>query len=405
MSGTRLYLFDDARARNWEPFALTRPVGELLFGCRTLRARAEHVLGLECHGHVSASALVTFEEEGAAPGVALDQIARDRPVILLSSRVVPDLQNVDLPNDPARITVEGAPAGWIVPPGAELPSEPSILDPGSDAGDALELELDGMMLERPWDLVARNGAQVRTDAPTMPSLGVVPSGVVVVGDGTISLGEGAEVEPGVTFDTRKGPIVLDRCVRVEGPARLVGPLFIGPGTMVAGGTISASSIGPSCRVRGEVVDSVLLGYVNKAHDGYLGHALVGRWVNLGALTTNSDLKNNYGTVSVLTPDGNLDTGQIKIGCFLGDHVKTGIGTLLNTGTVLGAGSNIFGGAMPSTSVPPFSWGSGSNLTEYRLDKFLETAERAMARRDVTLAAGMRRVLEAAWSTTAGRRSE
>jgi len=128
-------------------------------------------------------------------------------------------------------------------------------------------------------------------------------------------------------------------------------------------------------------------------------------VNLGALTTNSDLKNNYGTVSMWTPEGDVDTKQIKIGCFLGDHVKTGIGTLLNTGTVVGAGSNIFGDAMPPVAVPPFSWGSGSNLTEYRLDKFLETAERVMARREVTLTSGMRRVLEAAWSTTAGRRSE
>jgi hypothetical protein len=148
---------------------------------------------------------------------------------------------------------------------------------------------------------------------------------------------------------------------------------------------------------------VLVAYVNKAHEGYLGHALVGRWVNLGALTTNSDLKNNYSTVTVWTPDGDVDTEQIKIGCYLGDHVKTGIGTLLNTGTVVGAGSNIFGGAMPPVAVPPFSWGSGSDLTEYRLDKFLETAERVMARRDVTLTAGMRQVLKAAWSATAGRR--
>ena len=150
---------------------------------------------------------------------------------------------------------------------------------------------------------------------------------------------------------------------------------------------------------------MLLGYVNKAHDGYIGHALVGRWVNLGALTTNSDLKNNYGTISVWTPDGDVDTGQIKVGCFLGDHVKTGIGTLLNTGTVVGSGSNIFGGAMPPVAVPPFSWGSGSNLTEYRLDKFLETAERVMARRDVALTPGVRAVLEAAWLGTASRRSE
>lgn len=405
MSETKLYLFDDSRARRWAPFSLTRPVGELLFGCSTLKARAEHVFGMECLGHVSRRALVGFDEAGAAPCVSLSEVARDQVVVLLSSRAIPDFQEVEVPSDRARITVGGVPAGWVVPPGSELPSELWIRNPGHDPGDAPELKLDGIILDRPWDLVAQNAARVCADASMMKVEGTVPSNVVVIGDGPVSIGEGGEIESGVTLDTRLGPIRLDRGVRVEGPARLSGPLYVGPDTMLVGGPISASSIGRNCRVRGEVSDSVLLGYVNKAHDGYLGHALVGRWVNLGALTTNSDLKNNYGTVTVWTPDGDVDTGQIKIGCFLGDHVKTGIGTLLNTGTVVGAGSNIFGGAMPPVAVPPFSWGSGLNLTEYRLDKFLETAERMMARRDVALTPGVRSVLEAAWVATEDRRSE
>ena len=405
MSETKLYLFDDSRARRWAPFSLTRPVGELLFGCSTLKARAEHVFGMECLGHVSRRALVGFDEVGAAPCVSLSEVARDQVVVLLSSRAIPDFQEVEVPSDRARITVGGVPAGWVVPPGSELPSELWIRNPGHDPGDAPELKLDGIILDRPWDLVAQNAARVRADASMMKVEGTVPSNVVVIGEGPVSIGEGGEIESGVTLDTRPGPIRLDRGVRVEGPARLSGPLYVGPDTMLVGGPISASSIGRNCRVRGEVSDSVLLGYVNKAHDGYLGHALVGRWVNLGALTTNSDLKNNYGTVTVWTPDGDVDTGQIKIGCFLGDHVKTGIGTLLNTGTVVGAGSNIFGGAMPPVAVPPFSWGSGLNLTEYRLDKFLETAERMMARRDVALTPGVRSVLEAAWVATEDRRSE
>jgi UDP-N-acetylglucosamine diphosphorylase / glucose-1-phosphate thymidylyltransferase / UDP-N-acetylgalactosamine diphosphorylase / glucosamine-1-phosphate N-acetyltransferase / galactosamine-1-phosphate N-acetyltransferase len=181
---------------------------------------------------------------------------------------------------------------------------------------------------------------------------------------------------------------------------LVGPLHLGRGSIVFGGHVAASSIGPVCKVRGEIADSVLLGYDNKAHDGYLGHALVGRWVNLGALTTNSDLKNNYGSVTVWTPSGPVDTGLMKVGCFLGDHVKTGIGTVLNTGTVVGTGSNVFGGGMPPAFVPPFSWGSGSEYVDYRLDKFLEGAERAMARRDVPLSPGTRAIFERAWNDTA-----
>jgi hypothetical protein len=160
-----------------------------------------------------------------------------------------------------------------------------------------------------------------------------------------------------------------------------------------------------CIVRGELADSVLLGFVNKAHDGYIGHALLGRWVNLGAFTTNSDLKNNYRPVHVWTPDGDLDTGRLKVGCFIGDHVKTGIGTVLNTGTVIGAGSNVFGGLMPPVVVPPFSWGSGPDLRDHNLDKFLATAERAMGRRDQKLTPGVRAILEGAWAATAGRRAQ
>jgi len=175
---------------------------------------------------------------------------------------------------------------------------------------------------------------------------------------------------------------------------------VGADSTIFGGQVGTSTIGPVCKLRGEVADSVLLGYTNKAHDGYLGHALVGLWVNLGALTTNSDLKNNYGSVTVWTPTGPVDTGLMKVGCFLGDHVKTGIGTVLNTGSVIGTGSNVFGGGMPPTFVPAFSWGSRSDLTDYRLDKFLEGAERAMSRRDITMTPGTRSIFERAWHATA-----
>jgi UDP-N-acetylglucosamine diphosphorylase/glucosamine-1-phosphate N-acetyltransferase len=178
-----------------------------------------------------------------------------------------------------------------------------------------------------------------------------------------------------------------------------GPVFVGEGTTILGGSISESSIGPACKVRGEVEASIVLGYSNKAHDGFLGHAVVGRWVNLGAFTTNSDLKNNYGEVRVGSKDGGRPTGLMKVGCFLGDHVKTGIGTFLNTGTVVGAGSNLFGGRLPPTYVPAFSWGPGSSLTEFRLDKFLEVAERAMGRRGIALDEGMTALLSRAWEAS------
>lgn len=396
-----LVLFDDARARAWAPFSLTRPIGELLFGTMTLRERSALGLGIPCEGHLTSARLAGFEEPGAAPALGPLSGASDRDRVLLSSRFVLEAGPVPDLDAPAVLTSGGTTVGWYVPAGHALPGEERYLNPTEGTADsAPRREIGGRILDAPWTLVRDNPEQIRRDGAERWSDTGTPHGVHRIGDGVLSLADGATIEPGVTVDLRHGPVRLEEGTAVEGPARLVGPLWIGRGCQVFGGHVGTSSVGPVCKIRGEIADSVLLGYVNKAHDGYLGHALLGRWVNLGAMTTNSDLKNNYGSVSVWTPDGPTDTGLMKVGCFLGDHVKTGIGTVLNTGTVVGAGSNLFGGAMPPTRVPAFSWGAGAQLSEYRLDKFLENAERAMARRDVPLSRGMRKLFRGAWDDTA-----
>ena len=405
MTQTNLYLFEDRRARRWAPFSLTRPAGELLFGCLTLRERAEHIFGMKCQGHLSRHALVGFDEPDSAPTISLDEISEGTRQIIISSRAAPDFQDIELPDEPAWITVNGIPAGWVLPPGTEPPSELALRDPSINPGYSKVLELQGEIIEYPWTLLAQNPARIQTDIETLWPQHSVPDGSVLIGDGPVSLGSGAKVEPGVVFDTRHGPIRLAENTRVEGPARLTGPLFIGPESVIYGGRVGTSSIGPVCHLHGEVSDSVFIGFSNKSHSGYIGHSLVGRWVNLGAYTTNSDLKNNYGPVRVWTPEGYIDTGQIKVGCFLGDHVKTGIGMTLNTGTVVGAGSNLFGNVMPSSKVPAFSWGSGDHLARHRLPEFLATAKQVMARRKIELTPGVVRILEKAWERTAERLAE
>ncbi len=405
MSEVTFYLFDDRRARRWAPFTLTRPVGELLFGCARLRERAETVLGLPCAGHVSRKALLGFDEPDGVRAIALDQVVASGTRVLLSSRAVIDFQELTIPEGSARISVGGQPAGWVLPEGAPLPSELWLRDPSADPAREPALEIRGTLLEHPWDLIERNADRIALDVAYMNSIDDETPGAFRVGDHRVHLGEGAHIEPGVHLDLRDGPIVLAEGARVEGPARLTGPLYVGRDSTILGGTVGTSSIGPVCLVRGEVAHSVLLGYVNKAHDGHLGHALLGRWVNLGAFTTNSDLKNNYRNVRVWTPEGEKDSGLLKVGCFLGDHVKTGIGTVINTGTVIGAGSNLFGGIMPPTVVPPFSWGAGTDLRDHRFDKFLDTAGRAMKRRGQELTPGVAEILRIAWSATAGRRAQ
>jgi len=397
-----LILVDDALARSWEPFALTRPVGELLFGTLTLRARAEQVLGARCCAHHCAPHLEAFTEDGAPPvRSAAEQGAEDDRLFLLS-RAVPAWEAAALwserPRLAARLVIDGQTAGWWRPAGTGAPTDAEMLAAEASTEEPV-IELPGRLLRYVWELVHANPAQITLDVEALhphdpaPKL---PAGAHCLGDGKLVFGAEVQVEPGVVFDTRGGPIWLDHGVRVQAFTRLAGPAYVGPGSTVLGGALEAVSIGPVCKVRGELAESICLGYVNKAHDGHIGHAYLGRWVNLGANTTNSDLKNNYGTVRLWTPDGERDTGEVKLGCLLGDHVKTGIGLLLNTGTVVGAGSNIFGAAMPPKYVPPFSWGTGEELIEYRLEKFLEVAERAMARREVVLGEEMREQLAAAW---------
>jgi len=217
----------------------------------------------------------------------------------------------------------------------------------------------------------------------------------VLGAHPIYVEAGAVVEPLVVMDATAGPLLVRRGATIAAFTRLVGPLFVDEGSSVGGGKVANCSIGPVCRVHGELSAAVFLGHSNKAHDGFVGHSIVGRWANVGAGTITSNLKNTYGTVTLWTPAGMRDTGMQFLGTLFGDHVKTGIGVCLTTGTVLGAGANVYGSAMPPKVVPPFAWGDGVPYASYDLARFVQTVERMMARRQMVLGARGRHQLEAA----------
>lgn len=425
----RLYLFDDARARRWEPFALTRPAAELVLGALRLWERATRAWGVEYGGHLAGARLAGFHEDEAPEALVASDVGRGLHRILMSSRAVVRSRPRRLPPVPAELRIDGTTVGWSLPSGAPLPYPPDIADPAAAPRMKAGIELEGFVLEHVWELVARAPAQLCEDLEagmftplaSTPSSGAggrrvrareggmaippsgasLPPGVHLLGDGLFTLGPGAAVEPGVLLDTGPGPIVLGEGVRVSGPARLEGPLYMGPGSTVLGGRVCASYVGRACRIRGDIEKSVLLGYDNKAHGGFLGRSYLGRWVNLGAMTTNSDLRNDYRDVKVRTGEGAVPSGLAKLGCLLGDHVKTGIGTLLNTGAVIGAGCNLFGATAPTSYLPPFRWGAAPEAPLFELNRFLDTAARVMSRRGVRLAPEMRAVLERAWLSVAG----
>jgi UDP-N-acetylglucosamine diphosphorylase/glucosamine-1-phosphate N-acetyltransferase len=334
------------------------------------------------------------------PGSHGDATPRGR--LLWLSRALPLERLPALGDEPRTLHHDGHVVGWWLAgetpgPGPEQLEHPHRFEPGPP------MEVSARVLDWPWDLIEANADILRDDldrAGHRDAFQLHP-GVHLEGAGGVSLGPDSRVGPGVVIDTRDGPVRIDRGAVVEGPARLVGPLHLGPGSHVFGGHVARASIGPVCKLRGEIADAVFIGYANKAHDGYLGHALVGRWVNLGAGTTNSDLKNNYGPVRVRLPDGDQDTGLSKVGVFLGDHVKTGIGTLLTTGGVVATGSNVFGGGgVPPRHVPAFRWGGADGAwVPYRWEKFVETARVVMARRNQELTPGVEAVLRRIWQAS------
>ena len=230
-----------------------------------------------------------------------------------------------------------------------------------------------------------------------------------IGDGAgynrsaIWVGQGCRVDHGAVLDAREGPIVLGPHTQVFPHTWIRGPFHAVGDSQLLGGRIGGgTALGPQCRVRGEVEASVFLGFDNKAHDGFVGHSYLGEWVNLGALTTTSDLKNNYGTVHLEIGNRKVDTGSRKVGSFLGDHVKTRIGTMLNTGAVVGLGANLFAGdAVFPKWVPDFSWGGAAHSESYALDRFLATTRIVMGRRQVEWTPAIEAMLRAAYQASTG----
>jgi UDP-N-acetylglucosamine diphosphorylase/glucosamine-1-phosphate N-acetyltransferase len=248
---------------------------------------------------------------------------------------------------------------------------------------------DVRLISFPWQLIEFNSDVIVDDFARMPVRGqpddaLVYPGVHVVNPDQIVLGEKSVVRAGAVLDASDGPIVIaDRAV-VMPNAVLVGPCYVGSGTIVnpAARLLAGSSIGPVCKVGGEISETIIAAYSNKQHDGFLGNSYIGEWVNIGAATNNSDLKNNYSSVRMWCAGSERDTGRQFLGLLMGDHTKTGINVLFNTGTVIGFNCNVYSSEMPAKFVPSFSWGHGGELVRYELDRALQTAAVVMERRSV-----------------------
>ena len=379
---TALFLYDDERARTFEPFALTRPVSSLRIGALLSRDRWARAYDVAPAGVVVSPALDDFEEDGAPPTAtelaAGAVLANARCAVCLT----PAVQDADVWMCDGRVAAVKLERGVRLAMLADgrVPLEELARDGGSVA------TIGGRWVDEVWHLITDLLVQLGEDIGALgPELSCeTPPHATVIGTHRVFVERGATLEPYVVLDVSAGPILVRRGATVRAFTRIVGPCVVDTGSTVLGARIHGCSIGEASIVHGELSETVVLGHSNKSHDGFVGHSYLGRWVNLGAGTITSNLKNTYGTVPVWTPEGLRDTGVLKLGTMFGDHVKTGIGLRLTTGSVVGAGANVFGAAVPPKYVPPFSWGDGRSHDRYQIDKFLEVASRAMARRHVSL---------------------
>ena len=240
------------------------------------------------------------------------------------------------------------------------------------------------MLRSPWDLFRHLADNITDDFDHLHQFGVIKGDILpfaaLYEENRIYVGKHARIEDFVVLDARKGPIYIDAHSVVAYGSRLEGPLYIGKHSHIAGARIKASAIGDWCKLGGEVSMSIFQGFANKSHDGFFGHSYVGEWVNVGANSITSNMKNNYSPVSLRFGRDQFQTSETFLGSVIGDHVKLGIGTHLTTGTTVGVGSTLLGTALHPSQLMPFTWGGSGHYEVHVFEKFVETAQRMMARR-------------------------
>jgi UDP-N-acetylglucosamine diphosphorylase / glucose-1-phosphate thymidylyltransferase / UDP-N-acetylgalactosamine diphosphorylase / glucosamine-1-phosphate N-acetyltransferase / galactosamine-1-phosphate N-acetyltransferase len=394
----RLCLVEDLGASGLEPLTLTRPAHELLLGATTLSKRIARAFGVGPGPHRQSCVIRSHLVEAQRhrnPQVNVNDrgwLARG-PVVVANSRWVPP-RGLKVPSEqsPWIGLCDGKPACALVGPEHAVQLEPNGVDSWFEriAAQHGGLELGGEWITRPWDLVARNGAYLERDFVEANGPGVSErhlATLALVGRANrLRIHETARIDPYTVFDTTNGPITLGPNVWVQPFTRIEGPCSIAAETQLFRANLRGCvTIGPTCRIGGEVEAAIIHGHSNKYHEGFLGHAYVGEWVNLGAITSNSDLRNDYGEVHVPLQGDPIPTRQAKVGCFIGDHTRTGMGSMLNTGTSVGVMCNILpAGILLPKHVPSFTAVLyGRVASGFPLEQMFETARTVMGRRGKT----------------------
>ncbi len=389
----QVILYEDAGVKWFGPLTLLRPAFDLRCGSLLLREKLEVRRPGWAVNLLPRRELAPLVSE-RYPGRGIDDV-QDGNALLLSARVIVTdelLAAVGEETGDVILTSGGKPVGALLRGGAAERVR-LVRDANGDLdalGIPLTRELPARVACYPWELVRLTAEEIKADAAVSGRLGTmegeVHPSVQLVEPARISIGEGSTLGPGVVVDASSGPVIVDASVEVMANAVILGPAFVGAGSCIKVGAriYAGTSIGEMCKVGGEVEGSVFHSFTNKQHEGFLGHAYLGSWVNIGAATDNSDLKNNYSAVRVELNGEIIDTGSTFVGATMGDHTKTAIGTKLNTGTMIGVFCNVLSNGFAPKSIRSFSWGTGDGFVEHDIERAIATARLVMARRNVDL---------------------
>jgi len=391
----RICIFEDRHVENFLPLAATRPVYDLRCGFQSL---AENIIRHIPRAKVSFHARRELQEVAreAHAGFSVNELP-DEDVWLINGRVAaneslgtfvqknPDAKKMLVVNDEVVAAhVHRDEAAHLA---AFFAGE--FLDSAQLASYST-VPYAGSLYHYPWELVDATSESILRDFAALKSVrkiaGKIGSGVHLLEKKNILIGKGSVVKPGVVLDAEEGPIIIGSDVTILPNAVIIGPACVGDHSIVKIGAkiYHGTSIGPWCKVGGEVEGSVIQSYSNKQHDGFLGHSYLGSWVNLGADTNTSDRKNTYGNVHVRISGKMVDSGRQFVGLTMGDHSKSGINVMFDTGTVVGVSCNVYGAGLPPKFVPSFSWGESGAFEPYDLEKSILTARKVMKRRSVEM---------------------
>jgi len=364
-------LFDDPDIRiNLLPFTFTRPVGSIRVGILTLAEKWEKWLG----------ATVSFKTETYLQ--AKFPLAPSPNSLLINGALCPD--------DVLAVALKALPDGYFLVKGTLLLA---AKNPSAQMNNRNTIDYNGeiTVIDKVWKIFRENGAQLRSDFKLITagrkSQVITDRHTRTYNEEDIFLEEGVYIRA-ATLNAETGPIYLGKNAIVQEGAIIRGAFAMGESSHInMGAKIRGDvTVGPYCKVGGEVSNSVLFSYSNKAHDGYLGNSVIGEWCNIGADTNTSNLKNNYETIKLWNhaAQGFDETGLQFCGLMMGDHSKCSINTMFNTATMADVSSNVFGPGFPRKYIPSFAWGGSAGFVTFQSDKALETAERVMARRNIEM---------------------